>query len=257
MAVSPVWRRVARHFSISAPRMAVRTHLGWPWRVVLLLALAGLVGGMWWWGFDFGQILGGFNRKEIEQRLATLQADASTAQREAAVLRTQNAQLESDLAMMRGLQGTLARQLNDLQQENAAMKDELAFLQTFFEGAAKPGLAIQRLAVDRTGGDIARYSVLVVRGGNPKTDFEGQVVLAADLTPLAGNGPGEGTPAQTLTLPEPGTPGSNPLSLKFKYYQRLEGTFRIPPGHAVRAVTARVYESGTAAPRATRTLTVP
>jgi len=62
VAVDRAWRRVRRHFSISAPRMAVRTHLPWPWRAAIAASLLALVGGMWWWGFDFGQIFGGFNR---------------------------------------------------------------------------------------------------------------------------------------------------------------------------------------------------
>ena len=57
--------------------MAVRTHLPWPWRAAILAALVVLVAGMWWWGFDFGQIFGGFNRKAIESRLATAEADAT------------------------------------------------------------------------------------------------------------------------------------------------------------------------------------
>lgn len=235
--------------------MAVRTHLSWPWRALIALAVAGIVGGMWWWGFDFGQLLGGFNRKEVEQRLATLQADATTAQQEAAALRSANTQLESEVAMMRGLQSTLARQLNDLQRENAAMKEELAFLQTFFDGASKPGLAIQRLAVEANGGDLARYSVLVVRGGNPKTDFDGRIVLAADLAP-AGSA-GEAGEGRTLLLPSDGATAPDALTLRFKYYQRLEGTFRVPAGHVVRALTARAYETGSDAPRATRTVTLP
>ena len=53
--------------------MAVRTHLSWPWRAAAV-ARCRVVAGMWWWGFDFGQILGGFNRKEVEARLATLES---------------------------------------------------------------------------------------------------------------------------------------------------------------------------------------
>jgi hypothetical protein len=255
VAVSPVWRRFARQFSISAPRMAVRTHLGWPWRALFALALAGVIAGMWWWGFDFGQLLGGFNREEIEQRMATLTADTATAQAEATALRARNAELESDIAMMRGLQGTLARQVTELQRESAAMKEEINFLQAFFDGASKPGLAIQRLAVDTNGGDVARYSVLVVRGGNPKSDFDGHVALAVDLVPT--NGATDGATGQTMALPADAGTAANPLSLRFKYYQRLEGTFRVPPGFAVRAVTARAYEAGSASPRASRTLTLP
>ncbi|MDH4181557.1 MAG: hypothetical protein OEV46_06055 [Betaproteobacteria bacterium] len=253
MAVSPVWRRFARQFSISAPRMAVRTHLGWPWRALIALALAGVIGGMWWWGFDFGQFLGGFNRDEIEQRIATLKADAATAQSEAAALRARNAELESDLAMMRGLQATQGKQVADMQRENAALKEEVSFLQTFFQGTSKPGLAIQRLAVDTNGGEVARYSVLVVRGGTAKSEFEGHATLAVDLVPSGA--PGE--TGRTLTLPPPGEVAPNSLALRFKYYQRIEGTFRIPPGFAIRAVTARAYEAGADSPRATRTLTLP
>lgn len=254
MAVSPVWRRVSRHFSISAPRMAVRRHLGWRSKSAIALALIVVVGGMWWWGFDFGQFLGGFNRKEIEQRLATLKADADTAQREATALRAQNAQLESDLAMMRGLQTTLSRQLSELQRDNAALKDEVAFLQTFFEGSAKPGLAVQRLSVEASG-EAARYSLLVVRGGTSKSDFEGHVALAVELVPAAGAG--NGTAPRTLEIPSEPSARPQPMALRFKYYQRLEGTFGVPPGYAVRAVTARVYETGTTAPRATRAVTLP
>ena len=75
MPPSAIWRRVRHHFSISAPRMAVRTHLPWPWRAALGLAIVAIIAGMWWWGFDFGQIFSGFNRKEIEAQLATLEAD--------------------------------------------------------------------------------------------------------------------------------------------------------------------------------------
>ena len=34
------------------------------------------------------------------------------------------------------------------------------------------------------------------------------------------------------------------LTLKFKYYQRLEGTIPVPPGAQVRLVTVRAFEAG-------------
>ena len=67
---TPLWRRVRQHFGISAPRMAVRTHLPWWGRGAILATLLVVIAGMWWWGFDFGQILGGFNRKEIDAAIA-------------------------------------------------------------------------------------------------------------------------------------------------------------------------------------------
>jgi hypothetical protein len=249
-------RRLSRQFSISAPRMAVRTHLGWPWRAGILLAGAGIVAGMWWWGFDFGRLLGGFDRRENEAQLETLSVDLATAQREGVELRARNTQLESDLAMMRGVQATLQKQQSELQLENARLKDELAFLQSFFADAGRlAGLDIHRLAVDRNGDDIARYSVLMVRGAGAKGEFDGQLSLQADFAPLdtlpAGAAP------LSVTLPDGRPEAAGSLKLRFKYYQRVEGTLRVPPGYALRAVTARAYESGVSSPRATRTLTLP
>jgi hypothetical protein len=254
VAVATYWRRVRRRFSISAPRMAVRTHLGWPGRIVVGAAFAAVVAGMWWWGFDFGQIFSGVNRQEIEARLATLEADASTAMREARALRERNTQLESEGAMMQGAQAALQKQARELSQENAQLKEEVAFLQQLFADANRvPGLGIQRLVVERDGEDVLRYSLLVVRGGNPKDDFDGYLTLQAVLVPAPGAPPD--VHSQTLSLPEDAPESKAPLRLRFKYYQRVEGVIRIPPGLALRTLTARAYENGTGSPRATRSLT--
>ena len=44
------------------------------------------------------------------------------------------------------------------------------------------------------------------------------------------------------------------MKLNFKYYQRIEGTFEVPPGTVVRTVTVRAFESGQSIPRASRNL---
>lgn len=254
MAVVPYWRRVRQRFSISAPRMAVRTNLGWPGRLLVGGVLLALVAGMWWWGFDFGRIFSGFNRDEIESRMATLEADAATATREARALRGRNTQLESDLAMTQGAQASLQKQTLELLQENALLKEEVAFLQRLVADSNKQaGLGIQRLEASRDGPEVIRYTALIVRGGNPKDDFDGYLTLQAVLVPAPG-APSE-MRAQTLTLPDEQPDARAPLKLRFKYYQRVEGVFRIPPGLELRTLTARAYENGNASPRATRSLT--
>jgi hypothetical protein len=246
------WRRVRTHFGISAPRMAVRTHLPWWGRGAALAILVGVIGGMWWWGFDFGQIFSGFNRKEIEQRLVTLEADTAKFRSEATELRARNTTLESELAMTRGTQEALTRQASELSGENAQLKEELAFLQKLVSDSSKSvGVQFQRVTVEPEGEDMWRYSLLIVRGGSPKDEFVGSVVLQATITGT------EGEPAsRVLQLPEdePGTAAT--LSLKFKYYQRVEGRFRVPQGARVTAVAVRAYEAGQGGPRAARTLTL-
>jgi hypothetical protein len=247
------WRFLRRQFGIAAPRMAVRTHLPWWGRGAILLILVAVIAGMWWWGFDFGQILGGFNRKEIEPRLAALEADATRYRTEAAELRASNAVLESELAMTRGKQEALSRQVTELTGENAQLKEELAFLQKLVSDSSKSvGLAVQRVDVEPDGEDMWRFSILVVRGGSPKDEFVGKVVLRAALAPI----PPAEVVRRTIQIPDD-DPGTSPaLRLKFKYYQRVEGRFRVPQGSRVTAVEVLGYESGHAVPRVTRTLSL-
>jgi hypothetical protein len=47
------------------------------------------------------------------------------------------------------------------------------------------------------------------------------------------------------------------MKLKFKYYQRLEGTIQVPPDAQVRSVTVRAFEAGQTGARASRTLVIP
>lgn len=247
------WRRVRQHFGISAPRMAVRTHLPWWGRGAIVLTLVAIIAGMWWWGFDFGQIFGGFNRKEVEARLLTLETEAKKLRTEATELRARNSALETELAMARGSQEQQQKQAIELSGENAQLKEELAFLQKLVSDSSKQvGLQLQRLAVERDNDEMWRYSLLVVRGGSPKDEFEGSVVLQATLAPLP-SAPA-GTRGVVLTLPEDQPETKAALALKFKYYQRVEGRFRVPPGMRVTAVTARAFESGQGNARVTRTL---
>ena len=48
----------------------------------------------------------------------------------------------------------------------------------------------------------------------------------------------------TLALPDDQPDAAAALKLKFKYYQRVEGTIRVPPGSQLRTLQARVLEAG-------------
>ena len=242
-----IGRRVRQTFGISAPRMAVRTHLSWRWKAPALIALLLIPAGMWWWGFDFGQFLSGFNRGAVEQRQEKLEAEAATASQENAKLRARAAELESDLNVTRGAQATLSKQALDLQNENSQMKEELAFLRTLFSESGKPGaFAIQRLAAERERDGLYHFIMLVVRGGKPIDDFNGQLSLSASVV-VAGH-------TSMLILPDDQPETAPSLKLQFKYYQRIEGSFRVPPGAQVKSLQARVLEAGQTAPKATRSL---
>lgn len=245
----PLGSRLRRTFGISAPRMAVRTHLSWRWKLPALLVLATLIAGMWWWGFDFGQILSGFNRSEVAEKQSKLETQMIALKDANAKLQARSTELESDLTISRGVVTTLSKQALELQNENTQIKEELAFLQKLFSDAGKQGsISIQRLTAERERDDAYRFSLLVVRGGNPTDEFAGQVALQASLVAA-------GRP-MTLTLPDDQAATGAALTLKFKYYQRIEGSFTVPPGSQLKSLQARVLEAGQAAPKATKSLTL-
>jgi hypothetical protein len=243
-------RRVRGQFELQAPRVARRTSMPWWGRVAVLVTTAAVFIGMWWWGFDLGQLFGGVNRKELEARVTALDGEAARLRTETADLRMRTSRLESDLAMSRGAEQAMSKQATDLVAENAQLKEEVAFLQKLVSDSSKQaGLTIPRLSADpEPGGAAWRYRLFVVRGGNPSGDFEGHVVLEATLAGPEGD-------LRTLTLPDDQPDSRAPLALRFKYYQRIEGTLALPPGARLQSLTARAYEDGNATPRATRSLT--
>jgi hypothetical protein len=60
----------------------------------------------------------------------------------------------------------------------------------------------------------------------------------------------------TVALPDDQPDASATLKLKFKYYQRIEGTIRVPPGSQLKTLQARVLELGQPLPRATKSLNI-
>ena len=250
---APAWRpptfaRCSRQFSISAPRMAVRTHLAWPWRLAIGRRVRRRVAGMWWWGFDFGQLLGGFNRGENEQRHRD--ADADTADGAARGRRASRAE-HAARKRARDDAGRAGRRSRKQQaealQENAQLKEELAFFQQFFADSTKAaGVGIQRLALDGNGRDVARYSVLVVRGGSTKSDFDGHVALAGGPVPRR-----TATRRQAADRLASGRQARSRAPLKLQIQVLSTGRRHAAAARratCVRTLTARAYEVGVAEP---------
>jgi len=53
-------------------------------------------------------------------------------------------------------------------------------------------------------------------------------------------------------IPDSAEAGSPSFKLNFKYFRRVEGTFRVPAGARVRTVQARILENGSSEARASQ-----
>jgi len=237
-------KRVRRRFGISAPRMTVQTHVAWYWRMLGLVVVLSCSLALAAWMYDAGRRFAGFDSSEAAQELAQLRESVGRLTKEAAVLRAGVNASESKLQIERSAQTQLGKQVKTLEDENARLKEDLAFFENLIPSEHRDNpLLINRFRVDAgvLPGEF-RYRLLLLQGERRDKPFQGNLQLLVTLQQRGKNA--------IITLPEAGAAQS--YSINFKYFQRVEGTFRVPPDAQVKTVQVRIFEAGSAQVRATQ-----
>lgn len=184
--------------------------------------------------------------------------------KELADLQRRSASLESELSMREGSQATLIQHAEALEQENTQLKEELTYLQKLVADVTREaGAKIQDVRLESLANNTYRYRILLVQGGNPKNDFEGTVKLQAS-TGATSNGVSQAVSLESVSgrnadgddKPQGMPDLAMPLPVKFKYYQRLEGVFRVPDGMKIQQFTVQVLKKGGGTSAITRSINV-
>jgi Family of unknown function (DUF6776) len=234
-------------FGISAPRMAVRAAIPWYWRWLGLIALALVILFVARATYDFGKQFAGFDQSEADREVQRLSASNAKLQQEIAEIRGQLAQGERQLQMERATYADLVKQMKALTGENAGLKEDLAFFQTLMpSGGREGGVAINRFLVqnDALPGEY-RYRLLLTQTGQRNKDFQGNLQFVVDLL--------QDNKKVVMTLPSENDKESRGFKLNFRFYQRIEGAFRVAPGAVVKSMQVRVFENGSSEPKLTQT----
>ncbi len=234
-------------FGISAPRMAVRAAIPWYWRWLglILLALAILLVSRA--AYDFGKKFAGFDQSEADHEVQRLGESNVKLQQEIAEMRSQLAQGERQLQIERATYADLVKQMKSLSEENAGLKEDLAFFQTLMpSGGKEGGLAVNRFLVqnDALPGEY-RYRLLLTQTGQRSKDFQGRLQFVVNLQ--------QDNKKLVMTLPAEDDKEGKDFKLNFRFYQRIEGGFRVAPGAVVKSIQVRVFEGGAAEPKLTQT----
>lgn len=245
-----LWRTWKRRFGIAAPRVAVRTHVPWYWRWLGMMTAGVLVVGMGLATYDFGMTFAGFRREESNRELAILKETIARQQGEIEKLRSLGAQAERQLEIERATHGDVAKQVKALLDENATLRDDLAFFQSLMPAGGEEGaVSVNRFRLEPAGmpGEY-RYRLLLVHAGQRAKEFRGSLQFVLNVM--------EGGKTTALTLPQAAERGAKEFQLSFKFFQRVEGTFKVAPDAVVRSFQVRVFETGSNAPKLTHTLKV-
>jgi hypothetical protein len=228
-----------RNFSVSAPRVAVRTQLPWALRagvllVAVLIAAAGLV-AVYRYARDIGQPDHGTILAELEAARSQLQRLTADRDRFAA----EAVQIENQLRVERATREGIAVQMKTLEEDNARLRADLAFFESLLPAptAAVRGVVIRSFQLQPdTDEATLRYRLLVQQSGRPDRDFVGTVVLKVSLQ--------QDGRSTVLQLPDTAHPAAGPAPLSFRHYQRVEGSFSVPAGAAVRSVQVTISSGG-------------
>jgi hypothetical protein len=244
------FRSLSRKLGFSNQRMVVRTHVAWYWRWLGYASLGALVVGIGWTTYDYGMELAGFRQSETARVLDGLRGDIQARDLRIAELRSQVASAERQMQIERATYGDLTRQVKSMAEENAALKEDLAFFQSLMAAGGKEGpVSINRFRVqpEATPGEY-RYRLLIVQSGQRVKEFQGTLQFVLNLE--------QGDQKYVLTLPREGEKNARDYQISFKFFQRVEGTFKVAPDAVVRSLQVRVFENGTVAPKLSQTVTV-
>jgi len=231
-------RRLRGRFGISAPRVAVRTHLPWYWRALSVVVLAGASLALAGWIYDAGQRFAGFHQGASEheiagmrERIAQLESDLEGARKVA------NAS-ESRLRIESTSQERLSGQIRILEEENVRLKSDLATFESLAGGpGGNPRLAISRLQILPGGGGQYRYRLLVAQTGDKKDkEFSGTIQLIATVQ--------RGKETVMMQFPAAGEPVAGQYQVNFRYFRRLEGTFNVAAEARIQRVEVRLIQDG-------------
>jgi uncharacterized protein DUF6776 len=244
-----IQKLVRQRFGIAAPRLEIQTRIPWYWRWIGLAVLLGVAAAAAGWIYDAGRRFAGFDHNEVQEELRVARAQLATVNAELDRLRAVANAADSRLAIERTAQQKLAQQIRVLEQDNVRAREELATFESMLTSEARnvSALSIYRFKVepDVLPGEYRYRLLLVTPSARRERDFTGRLELVVSLT--------EGGQNAMISFPEPGEAGAAAFKLAFKYFRRVEGTFRVSPKAKVDSVQVRVYETGSSQPRATHT----
>lgn len=239
-------RRLRSNFGIRSARMSIRSQMAWHWRWLLNIFMMLVVAGVVWWLVENSYRITGFNREEARQQLTSLTEENRTLKKDLETVRGTLNERERQAQIDRASQGELARNVAQLSEENATLKEDLAFLRKMMSSGATPeGLGVSNLKVEPDGKNEYRYRMLLTQGGQRKQDFKGRLQVVAQAQ--------QGGAMHIFTFPEESA-GQAAGAVEFRFYQKVEGRFRLPDDATLKSVEVRVLAQPGGQVKLSRTL---
>jgi hypothetical protein len=234
MKLRGAWRKIRSKIGIRSEKVAIKRHSPWYIKFGGYGLMMGVAGAVAWYLVDNSYKITGFSREEATAQIAKLNSDNLRIQREFDTVKALLNEREGQLKIEKSAQTELAKNVAQTQEENASLKEDLAFLRNIMSAGNVPeGLTIANLKVEADAlPNEYRYRMLLTQGGQRKQDFKGKVQVVARVQ--------VGAQLMAISFPTDTEIRSKGGEIEFRYYQKVDGRFRIPEGATLKSIQVRV-----------------
>jgi hypothetical protein len=221
------FRLLRRRLTVSAPRMAVRSALPWPFRWAMLAVVFGFCAAIALWAFEFGKVIAGVdgNAKEeivvLRAELAKVIEERDQAQLVANTSRTL-------LTAGQAAQEQLVARARQLELDILSLRDDLGFFEKLIPMTGAEGIAVRGLQAEVGEDRRLKWRILLIQPQKNASEFRGS--LEIKVVGLL-NG-------RQWQMP----PDETPLGIRFTQFGRFQGFLDLPPQVVVKSVSVRIME---------------
>ena len=232
--------------------MVVRPHVSWQSRLLITIVVCLLLSLLSWGMYEVGRSTSGKMSASSNGALDDAPLDESynmstCLQKGREALCTQLAELTRQFQIIQTTNDDLAKQTIQLGRENNRLKEELDFFEHVMAGNTKidSGISMHHFNLKKDiNPGVYRYTVSLVQGGQRPKDFNGSLKFFVNLK--------QNDKRKTVLLTNKNTKQN--FSVSFKFYHRIEESFKVPPDTVVESMKVQVFEQNNAQAKLTQTV---
>ena len=170
------FRLLRRRLTVSAPRMAVRSALPWPFRWAMLAVVFGFCAAIALWAFEFGKVIAGVH-SDVQDEVVSLRADLVNIQRERDEARVVANTSQTLITAGQAAQEQLLAHNKQLEQEILGLRDDLGFFEKLIPMDGAEGIAVRGLQAEVGVDKRLKWRVLLIQPQKAAAEFQGEIEL--------------------------------------------------------------------------------
>ncbi|MCW8964358.1 MAG: OmpH family outer membrane protein [Gammaproteobacteria bacterium] len=210
----------------------IKEHRPGRWRIILAVVVSLWVASAWL-AYETGWSQSNHDFSQAESRQKKLQKELDEFRALNDELQARVSRLQRTAQVDREAKVELAKEVKNFQDQQAELREELSF----YKGIISPdegdaGLRIYSLSIMQAEGSLYHYKLVLTQSGKNDSLAKGGVKITIQ-------GISE-EKEKNLDLNEIQLAESGQLSYKFRYFQELSGSFRLPEHYIPREVSVRL-----------------